>query len=582
MNPFSVNNKPISLAFPVGLLLFFWVFHFTPPSAWGQEGKSRKMIKIDSAKVLYVNNDIRRLISNVRLSHQNLILFCDSAWSYPETNAVDAFGKVHIISNDTLNLFADFIHYDGQSSLAKAFGKVKLKDPRLTLTTDTLDYDMTNDIGYYNCWGTVVDSSNTLTSRIGRYYSNENLLFFKDSVVLTSEKYTLWSDTLKYNTKTEVAYIVGPTRIESDTASIYSEEGWFDTRNQISELLKNSTIRRSDSQLQADTIYYDDTNGSGYARSNVVINDFANEIIVAGHYGRYNDFNKYAMVTDSAMFVQYHEGDSLFLHSDTIFVTPDSLVEGQKIIYNYNHVRFYRTDLQGICDSLVYSTNDSTIRLYTDPVLWSEKNQMVSEDIEVVNNALPPNEIFLNNNAFIIQQVDSLKFNQIKGKNMVGYISGKELYLIDVNGNGQSIFYPEDDKGVLGANKAESSNIKIHLEGNRLKRISYITTPAGVMKPLSKVEESEKELEGFRWREDERPIDRFDIFRREGEQPSNKSLPGSTIDRELDDPQKRATPGRLSRGDLSGTENEVTLPEPLPTEDSESKEAAPENTTNED
>jgi lipopolysaccharide export system protein LptA len=168
VNRFIANNKLISLAYPVGLLLFYLVFQFAFQPVWGQEGKSRKMIKIDSAKVLYVNNDVRRLIDNVKLSHENLILYCDSAWSYTETNAVDAFGKVHIISNDTLNLFANFIHYNGQSSLAKAFGKVKLKDPRLTLTTDTLDYDMKNDIGYYNCWGTVVDSSNTLTSRIGR------------------------------------------------------------------------------------------------------------------------------------------------------------------------------------------------------------------------------------------------------------------------------------------------------------------------------------------------------------------------------------------------------------------------------
>ncbi len=259
-------HHTISLGLLAGLIVLFSNLGFTN-TAKGQGSVSRKRITIDRAEVGYGDSNIRRLIGNVKLSHENVVMFCDSAWSYTNSNTVDAFGNVQIISNDTLDLQAKFIHYNGQTSLAKAYGNVKLKDPRLTLTTDTLDYDMKNDIGYYNCWGTVVDSSNTLTSRIGRYYTSENLLFFKDSVVLTSEKYTLWSDTLKYNTKTEVAYIVGPTRIESDTTSIYSELGWFDTKNQISELLKSSTIRRGDSQLQADTIYYDDTNGSGYARS---------------------------------------------------------------------------------------------------------------------------------------------------------------------------------------------------------------------------------------------------------------------------------------------------------------------------
>lgn len=531
-------HHTISLGLLAGLIVLFSNLGFTN-TAKGQGSVSRKRITIDRAEVGYGDSNIRRLIGNVKLSHENVVMFCDSAWSYTNSNTVDAFGNVQIISNDTLDLQAKFIHYNGQTSLAKAYGNVKLKDPRLTLTTDTLDYDMKNDIGYYNCWGTVVDSSNTLTSRIGRYYTSENLLFFKDSVVLTSEKYTLWSDTLKYNTKTEVAYIVGPTRIESDTTSIYSELGWFDTKNQISELLKSSTIRRGDSQLQADTIYYDDTNGSGYARSNVIINDYANELIAAGHKAIYDDFNKYALITDSALFIQYHEADSLFLHSDTIYVTPDTINEGQKIIYNYKNVRFFRSDMQGICDSLIYVTNDSTIQLYVDPVLWSDKSQMTADYIEVINKAEPPNEIYLTNDAFIIQQVDDDKYNQIKGKNMIGYIRGKELYLVDVNGNGQSIFYPEDQEGAIGANKAESSNIRIYLTGNRVSRITYINTPAGVMKPLVNLEGPDIELDGFRWRSADRPIDRFDIFRQDGVPASNTTLPASTINMELDDPAKR-------------------------------------------
>lgn len=501
--------------------------------------QSRKMIRIDSAKELIMKDDVRRLLEDVRLSHENIIMYCDSAWSYQSTNTVDAFGHVHIVSNDTLHLYSDFVHYDGSTGLARSFGSVKLTNPSITLTTDTLDYDMHADIGYYECWGTVVDSSNTLVSRIGRYYSKEDVMFFKDSVELVNEQYSLWSDTLKYNTKTEIAYIVGPTRIESDTTNIYSELGWFDTKNQNSELLKNSTIRRGDSQLQADTIYYDDSNASGYAYSNVIINDYSNQIIVAGNFGSYKDFNQNAIITDSALFIQYDKGDSLFLHSDTIFVTPDT-IEDQKIIRCFYGARFYRNDMQGLCDSMVYITNDSIIKLFTDPVLWSDNSQMTSDYIEIRNNSTPPNTIDMRKNAFIIQKIDDSKYNQIKGKDMVGLINERDLYQVDVDGNGQTIFYPEDAGGVIGANRAESSKLRINLSDNRVKRVTYLSSPVGVMKPITEISEADSKLEGFNWRESERPIDKLDIYRKGSEKREAKeiSLPSNAIDKKLDVPQK--------------------------------------------
>jgi lipopolysaccharide export system protein LptA len=482
----------------------------------------RKKINMENADLFLFDsrtlNDVQRLLNNVILSHNHVRMYCDSAWVYNSTNSVDAFGRVHIISNDTLHMYANFIHYDGQTSLSRSLGNVVLKDPKITLTTDTLDYDMKNDIGYYECGGTIVDSTNTLTSKIGRYYSKENLLFFKDSVKLVNKDYTMLSDTMKYNTKNETVYILGPTYIYGDSTDIYSEEGWFDTKNKVSELLKNSTVKRGDSQLQADTIYYEDVNASGEARSNMILTDFARKLIIKGNYGWYNDFSQNATATDSAVFILYDDKDSLFLHADTLNVMPDTSATDERIVTNYHNVRFYRTDMQGACDSLVYYSKDSTIRLYRDPILWSEENQMTADFIELINNADAPNEVYLNNNSFIIQQVDPLNFNQIKGKNMIGYIQDQNLYLVDVKGNGESIFFPEDEQGAMGVNKAESSNIRIYLGDNKIKRITFVTSPTGTMKPLT-TESPETKLEGFDWRQKERPLNRLDIFRKGNEDP---------------------------------------------------------------
>lgn len=503
------------------------------------QNKTKKRVNIDNGDIMRHNEsvvkDALRIIGNVELSHETMIMTCDSAWQYANSNIVDAFGHVHIISNDTINLWADKINYNADSGIAKARKHVKLQDPSLILTTDSLDFDMNEDIGYYNYGGKIVDSTNTLNSRTGTYYSKTNEVHFIQNVRLMNDEYKLRTDTLIYYTKTEVAEFEGPTTIVGDSTHIYSTSGWFNTQTNESELNENSTIKRGETQLQADYIYYNDNTGDGNAAGNVIINDYGNQMIIAGNKAVYSDFNRYALVTDSALWVQYYEADSLFLHADTLYTIPDTASEGNKLLITYHDVRFYRNDLQGICDSLIYLTRDSTIELYNDPVIWSVENQMSADFIKVNNNSKPPNEVYLTNNSFIIQEVDTAKFNQIKGKNMVGLIDGKLLYRIDVNGNGQSIYYPADDQDYIGINKAESSNIILYLSENKINRITFVGSPTGNMNPLMETVSPESKLDGFKWRIDERPISRYDIFGDRIQQKQPKVLPETEIENRLPD-----------------------------------------------
>ncbi len=533
-----LKSLPVLVRLYLLIALLLFNFHSTA------QKRTRKEIVIEEAEYLIykqsVAQNVQRLLNNVKLSHQNMVMYCDSAWFYAASNSVDAFGKVHIISNDTLNMYSDFINYRGNDGIAKAIGNVKLKDPKLTLTTDTLDFDTKTEVGYYESGGKIVDSTNVLTSMIGRYYSQKNELFFKDSVKLVNKDYVMTSDTMKYNTVSEVATILGPTHIIGDSSYLYSEKGWFDTKNNISELLKNSTIRKGDSQLQGDYIYYEDNTGKGIAKGNVIINDFKNKIIIAGDNAKYNDFTQNALMADSALFIQYYNSDSLFLHADTLFTKPDTSEVNQKLVLCYNNVRFYKSDTQGQSDSLVYFTKDSTIQLFIEPVIWAENSQLSAEFIEMKNYAVPPNKVFLKENSFIIQEMDSLKFNQIKGKNMVGLINkSNQLYQINVSGNGQSIYYPEDDKDYVGVNKAESSNIILYLNENKINRISFLNTPVGIMSPIKEGLDPETRLEGFKWRENERPFDKYDIFRSKNNDITPKTLPKSDINLILPSPTEK-------------------------------------------
>ncbi|HSM46231.1 MAG TPA: hypothetical protein VK872_00330, partial [Draconibacterium sp.] len=179
-----------------------------------------------------------------------------------------------------------------------------------------------------------------------------------------------------------------------------------------------------------------------------------------------------------------------------------------------NKVRFFRTDIQGVCDSLVYFTRDSIIQLHNFPVLWSEIHQLSAELIEIKQFENAPDELHLTRNSFIISKQDSNMFDQIKGKNMIGYIINKELNNIQVNGNGQSLYYAREKDEIIGLNRAESSKISIRFREGKVYTISFLTAPEGELKPLLDLKEEDKKLKGFDWKIYLRPLSKYDIFER--------------------------------------------------------------------
>lgn len=498
-----------------------------------QDQKNKRRIDIENADIYTYDEKIKanaeRLIGNVLFKHNNVLMYCDSAYQYRDTNMVDAFGNVHIIQGDTLNLWGDKINYNGNSKLAKVRGNVKLVDKSITLTTDALDFDLSTNIGYYTTGGKIVDTTNVLTSIIGKYFSNDNLFFFKDSVVLTNKDFILHADTLKYNSKTERVFIVGPTTITGtkDGGVLYSESGWYDTRQKLAELYKASRLTNKDQILEGDTLFYDGATGNGRGRHKVVLTDTTNKIVIKGKYGIYNEISKIAYVTDSAMLIQFGKKDTLYMHADTLKTIPDTSAikkqsvrdtiradkQDNKLFMAYRKVRFFKSDLQGECDSLSYHQKDSTIFMFYDPVLWSQKNQLTADNIQYITKKVQPDIAKLEKNAFIVMAEDSVKFNQISGKLIVGQIFNGKLRIADVNGNAQTIYYLKENNKYTGMNRLLSSKIKIHLvEDNKIDSIRFYPKPEGKTIPLKEIKPVDSRLGGFVWRETEKPKDQKDLY----------------------------------------------------------------------
>ncbi len=458
--------------------------------------------------------DLNIFIGNVIFKHEGTFLYCDSAVFNTSANNLDAFGKVHVLVNDTLSLYGDVLNYDGNTKIAIVTGDVKLVDNRSTLTTNRLVYNRNTQIAFYTTNGKIVNKDNTLTSKRGFYHTDINELYFKDSVVLVNPEYVLNSDTLRYNTATEIAYISGPTTIKGKDEFLYAEDGWYDTKSDRSELKQNPSLSYKEQFLSGDSIYYDKESGVGKAFGHVLMKDTVQNIVLKSQFADYRRRDGYAYSTDSAVAILIDKTDSLFMHADTLKMIFDTL-ENPTHLKSFFHTKFYRTDLQGKCDSLVYSFNDSTIAMFGRPALWTQANQLTANQITIYSSGQKIDSLFLDNASFIISvdKFDISKYNQIKGKNMTGYFKENELYQIDVEGNSETVYFVrEEDGGLMGINKAISSDMRILINQRQISEIYYFQQPEATLYPEKEFPVEELKLKDFKWLGNQRPKSKYEIF----------------------------------------------------------------------
>lgn len=497
-----------------------WIVFFLINSIFSQVavlGQEYTQIELVEANTMEFDSKIgdkaRRLLGSVVFKHEETWMFCDSAYLYPEINSLKAYSNVYIVDKDTLQIWGDVLYYDGNTRLAAMSGGVLMKDPQLTLTTDTLIYDLGLNTANYLEGGRIIDSENELTSLWGFYYADFHEFFFKDDVVLTNPDYVMRSDTLKYNTETEVAYFYGPTSIIGEKDRIYCKNGWYDTKNDIAQFNKDAYLTNHEQSLTGDSVYYDRNIGYGKAIQNVVLTDSVNQTFITGHFAEHFDQEGLSYVTDNAVLTIIYENDSLFLHADTLKSIYHEESDSRTLLA-FRKAKFYRSDLQGLSDSIAYHTADSTIYMYYEPIIWAEENQMTAARIEIKSDGESVKSVHLFESSFSISMLDSLSFDQIKGRNMVGHFLEGVLKRIEVFGNGETIYNLTDEgsKKVNAINKAICSDIVIYIEDNAVSRIKFIDRPDATLYPPKELPQEERFLKNFKWHADRRPQSKQDIF----------------------------------------------------------------------
>lgn len=460
----------------------------------------------------YISPDYQVLTGNVKFRKEGMYMYCDSAHFYDKTNSFNAYGNIKMEQGDTLFVYADELYYNGQTEIAKLRFNVKLINRDVELSTDSLDYLMIDNVGYYFEGGRIVDSKNELSSVYGQYKPDTKDAEFLYSVQLINEKFIMNTDTLKYNTDNHIADIVGYTTIESDSAVIYSDLGQYNTDSQKARLFNRSLIvTKGGQKLTGDTLFYDRIKNYGEVFGNMVLIDSIHSTILEGEYGYHDDINKISFVTQHALVKEYSQGDTLYMHGDSIrtYISGDTA----RIMSAYHNVRFFRNDIQGIADSINITSVDSIMNMHHHPIVWNENKQVFGNLIQVHMNDSTVDWAKLPDFGFVAEHIGEIYYNQLSGKQMLASFEKGHLRKLDVSGNVLAIFLPaEKDSTYNKLISIESSFLSVLFYGKEIEKLNMWPEVTGQVVPLYLSKRSDCYLPDFSWYDKLRPRDKDDIF----------------------------------------------------------------------
>ncbi len=495
-------------------------------------GSTQDQVKFPGANILVKRNDVR-----VHLLHEGALIKSDLTYFYPKKNFFKAKGNVLFTQGDTLKMSCDYLEYDGNLKLAIAWGEVFLERPDMNLKTDTLYLDRLNSKAYYNSRGVILDEKSKLTSNRGIYFINQKKYRFISNVKIENPEYDLKSQQLDYFTELNKAYFYGPTTIIGEDYDIYCEKGAYETKIQKGNFQKKAIILYNNKEIRGDSLFFENERNYAAGTNNVSIIDTLNKSVINGHYGEIFKAKDSAIITRRAVARNIIDNDSLFIHADTLIATgPDE----ERILRAYYGVKIFKSDLRGKSDSLHLNQKTGLIKLLKmplskienrtfnisqknarNPVLWFGRSQMSGDEIFLTSNIKTKklDSLKIIGNSWIIEK-DSISdegFNQIKGGILNGSFTDGKLKDIEIVKNTEVIYYmySDDESELIGINQTTCSRLTMVTANNQIEDITFYVSPDGDLFPEKDLPTNERILEGFIWREDERPNEIDDLFSEE-------------------------------------------------------------------
>lgn len=503
------------------------------------------------------------LAGTVKLKQGTALFFCDSCVINNNTRTFEAWGNVHINDADTAHVYSSHLRYLIDKRLAYLDGGVRLTDGKGTLTTPDLEYDMTTSIGTYLHGGKVINKKTTLTSQEGFYYADLHDVYFKKNVVLTDPAYTIRTDSLLYNTQSQMTRFIAQTYIkDSSGRTIETKEGYYDLANGKAEFGQRPIVIDGPRKYTANRMESDEKSGITKLTGNaVVVDSVQGTTIIAGII--VNDSkNERTLATNKPLMIIKQDNDSIYITADTLFsarltdlqaaqearlknaaskdsvmldsaikksVAKDSVVidtiKGTKVVTinkkdstnryleAYRNVRIFSDSLQAISDSLFYSFKDSVFRLYQDPIVWAKESQITGDTLLLFTKNKKADRLKAFENSLLVNQLEPGIYNQVKSNRMDGWFTNGDIDSVRSAGDAACIYFIQDeDSAYTGINESKAEILDTYFREKELHKIVFRTQVTGTIWPMKDKNPSEMRVPGFRWLDNRRPKTKYELF----------------------------------------------------------------------
>ncbi len=498
------------------------------------QGKSLRLITIDSATAF------ETIAGDVIIKEGLTTFYCDSATINRKTNIVEAFGNIHINDNDSIHTYSQYLRYVGAERMAYLKKNVKLTDKKGTLFTDDLDYNLRTGIATYKGGGRIVNEKTVLTSRDGIYYADTKDVYFKNNVHLKDPDRDIYTDSLLYNLKTNIATFIAKTRITGKDGSVTNTNaGTYNLTTGEAIFTNGASFSDSTHSAFAKTMAFDKNSNTLQMQGNVKFIDSVNRLIVLGGEAFADLTRNSFLASRKPVMILYRDGDSTYIAADTLFsglrkydslerkilIKKDTLKTTLVVQANdadssiryflgFHHVRIFNDSLQAVSDSLHYSTVDSTFKLFGEPVVWNGNSQVTGDTLYMYTQNQKPKRLYVFNNGMIINKTAEGLFNQIGGRTLNGYFVDGSIDYVRVKGSpAESIYYPQDDDSAyVGMNRSSGDVIDIYFVQKELNKVKFVNNVDGTLYPIKDIPADKKELRGFKWLDKRRPKNKLELF----------------------------------------------------------------------
>lgn len=497
---------------------------------------------------------------------------------YNTKDSVAVFFEGGALKNGKNNLIeSDDGRYDSKGKIFSFYNNVEMFADSIFAKSDLIDYRTDLNKAFFGKNTIAWQKANMLKTDAGSYDRNTELLEFNLNSYLFTEQQEVWGDIIKYDRKTgnadlynnvqitdtvqsvilfadKVKYNRDPMRAEltiKPSIAMYSfEEGKADTLFVAADTMKYYLIPYS--ELDSISIKVAKERRSLTEIDPLIEMQKANEKAIAAKREEAAAKNNKSLgnrvagkhpvlaksVEDKSLEENKQINANIQKESTSLKVPSlqkDSL--SQKVpalqketltggaggrdttkvtfVDAWHKVKMFRSDTQGLCDSLVYTGIDSIARFYVNPILWNEtKNQFTADSIYVIVKDDSLSKADLISNAFIVSQEDSVHFNQVKSTEMMAYFRNNDIYRYDALGGASAIFYFAEDSVITLMNQKESRLLSALIKERKVQKIRYYEELKSDVLPIYKLPIEKQRLRGFSWQEDLRPKSRYDISER--------------------------------------------------------------------